>query len=168
MIFAADVQYHQDYATAAGILFGEWSDPSPVRIIRKVIRPVAEYESGAFYKRELPCLLALLAEVTESLAAIVIDGYVTLGDNGHPGLGYYLYQALHQKIPVIGVAKSYFQGTPDESRVFRGGSGRPLFVTSIGIPLEEARNHILRMDGRYRLPALLKLTDQLCRSVGNQ
>ena len=49
------------------------------RAIVKHIDKVAPYEPGAFYKRELPCLMRLLDEVDRALEAVVVDGYVTLG-----------------------------------------------------------------------------------------
>jgi len=38
---------------------------------------------------------------------IVIDGYVFTDGISRPGLGFYLYNSLSCKTPVIGVAKSY-------------------------------------------------------------
>ena len=62
--------------------------------------------TGEFYRRELPCLLAVLQNIPKP-DVIVIDGYVWLG-SGHSGLGAHLYDALNQTGAVVGVAKSRF------------------------------------------------------------
>lgn len=59
MILAIDVHYKETYAKAVGILF-HWNDETPIDIITTTINEVAEYETGQFYKRELPCILQLL------------------------------------------------------------------------------------------------------------
>jgi deoxyribonuclease V len=38
-----------------------------------------DYESGQFYKRELPCIQALLAQITEHIDMIIIDDMCILG-----------------------------------------------------------------------------------------
>ena len=66
MYFAVDVQYHENQsATAAGILFREWETDQIAETLVKQIPEVAEYEPGSFYKRELPCVMALLKDVAE-------------------------------------------------------------------------------------------------------
>ena len=161
---ALDVYYHPDYsATVAGLLFDDWESDQVAETLLKSIPEVAEYEPGQFYKRELPCLLALIADVKPELETIVIDGFVTLGADQRPGLGTYLYQELGEEIPIIGVAKSRFNQTPAETEILRGNSQNPLFVTALGIPLTEARHKIQTMHGPYRIPTLLKQVDQLCR-----
>ena len=42
-------------------------------------------------KRELPCILALLQDITVEPLIVVVDGYVTLGKHHKPGLGMHLY-----------------------------------------------------------------------------
>ncbi len=92
----------------------------------------------------------------DDIECVVVDGYVWLGNVEHDGLGMHLYHALGQSIPIIGVAKTPFLGTPKVCEVFRGKSIKPLFVTSIHIELEEAKSAIVRMHGKYRIPTLLK------------
>ncbi|WP_218965971.1 hypothetical protein [Snodgrassella communis] len=66
---------------------------------------IAPYQSGQFYRQELPCIMALLDKIgLSTISTIVIDGYVHLAD-GKIGLGGYLYHALDKTIPIIGVAK---------------------------------------------------------------
>lgn len=164
MILTADVAYRDDTATAAGILHTAWPVDEIARTVIKKIDTVAPYESGQFYKRELPCILGLLEEIDDELEAIVIDGYVDLGGEGTPGLGRHLFEALVEAVPVIGVAKNEFADTPDECRVFRGQSKTPLYVTSAGMPLARAKSHILAMHGANRIPTLLKCADRMCRA----
>jgi deoxyribonuclease V len=163
MILAVDVAYHDPGANVAGLLFQSWRDETPQHELTIHLAEVKEYIPGQFYQRELPCILALLAEISEPLAAIVIDGYVYLGKNKTPGLGMHLYHAFAEQIPVIGVAKSTFHETPQETAVYRGQSQRPLYVTAIGIDEEFARKAVANMAGPHRIPALLKRVDQLCR-----
>ncbi len=165
MIFATDVQYAESSALAAGLLFPHWKSDETNQYILKTINQIAPYEPGAFYKRELPCILSLLEDVDLNLDAIVIDGFVTLGNEEKDGLGMHLYNAIQQSTPIIGVAKKAFIGTPDLCQIFRGKSNNPLYITSVGIPLSEAKELIVQMHGVNRIPTLLKKVDQLCRGI---
>ncbi len=164
-IFAIDVDYRETYAVAAGIMFDDWEDSIPTS--QSVIRvdEIAEYEPGYFYKRELPCLLKLLHQLKTLPEYIIVDGYVHLEETQKPGLGKHLYDALQGKSIVIGVAKTRFNNTPPEIEVFKGESQRPLYVTAAGISDTEAKKLIEKMDGRYRIPTMLKLVDQLSRQT---
>lgn len=160
-----DVHYTEDGAAAAAcLLFGDWTDPDPAATFLETLRDVPPYEPGAFYRRELPCLLAVLAQTTPAPDTILIDGYVWLGPDRRPGLGERLYGALGRTVPVIGVAKTAFADTPAVP-VLRGGSARPLWVTAAGMDEAEAAGHVAAMHGVHRLPSLLKLVDRLCRSA---
>jgi deoxyribonuclease V len=164
MIFAVDVNYPDETAFVAGILFKDWQDLEPMWQITTQIASVAEYEPGQFYKRELPCILEILAQLESLPAIVIVDGYVYLGAAQQPGLGKYLYDALDGKAAVIGVAKNRFADTPTEAEVLRGDSQRPLYVTAIGIDLAAAKMAIEQMAGAYRIPNLLKLVDKLSKS----
>ena len=111
MILAIDVQYQEDSALAAGVLFSSWDSAAPDRSIIKTIQGIAPYKAGSFYKRELPCILSLLEDIEEAIGVIVVDGFVTLGANEEKGLGMHLYDSLENKTPVIGVAKRSFKDT---------------------------------------------------------
>ncbi len=124
---------------------------------------VAEYESGAFYRRELPLILALLEGLDVVPSTIVVDGYVYLDAQDRPGLGAHLYAALAEKIPVIGVAKRPFAGSAHAVAITRGTSERPLYVTAAGAPPERAAVWIASMSGAHRQPTLLKAADRLSR-----
>lgn len=163
MKIAIDVQYEKNSALAAGIIFEHWESDIVFKKVVKEIKHVEPYEPGSFYKRELPCILALLEIIPETLDTIIIDGFVTLGANHADGLGMHLYRALDEAIPIIGVAKKSFKDTPKDCEIFRGHSSKALYVTSVGIDNESAKNFISKMHGRFRLPTLLKMVDQLCR-----
>ena len=163
MILAIDVDYRKDdKAVVAGILFEHWDDEDAYDIITTVIAEVEPYVSGQFYKRELPCILSLLKKIDTPLDCIVVDGYVSLAE-GKAGLGTYLYHALDEKIPVIGVAKNAFQNISEETYIYRGESKKPLYVTSIGMSADMAKEAIKTMFGKYRIPTLLKKADSVCR-----
>lgn len=165
LIVAVDVDYRANDATVAAVAFRDWKDSRPAHVVTTTVSPIAAYEPGAFYKRELPCILKVLTklsqETTESIGCIVVDGYVSL-EEGHPGLGYKLYEALDKKIPVVGVAKTLYKNAK-ATQVCRGDSKNPLYITAEGLPVVDAATAISGMHGDYRLPTLLKLVDQTCR-----
>jgi deoxyribonuclease V len=152
-------------AYAAAVVFANWT--SSTIAAEHVVRlaEVADYESGQFYKRELPCVLAVLERVEFGIHAVVIDGYVVLDEHGTPGLGGHLWEALGHRVPIIGVAKNPFHDNPAAIAVLRGDSSRPLYVTALGTELETAAADVQRMHGRFRLPTMLKRVDRLCRDA---
>jgi deoxyribonuclease V len=162
MIAFTDVHYADTSALAACVIASDWADAKPFTSVTARISPIAEYEPGAFYKRELPCLLAVL-ERAPKFTHVVIDGYVWLDSAQSPGLGAHLHEALGRKVPVIGVAKTAFRGSEMALRLERPGTEKPLFVTSIGLTPELALEHLKRLHGPYRIPTMLKLVDQLSR-----
>lgn len=164
MIACLDVDYRDSHAIAGCVLFAQWGDPASVREHVVRVSPVHPYEPGNFYRRELPCLVAVLREVTESLEAIIVDGYVWLDVKGTPGLGARLFEAYGGVVPVIGVAKTRFPGADVARPVLRGESRNPLYVTSAGMDVNEAALRVQGMHGSHRVPTLLKRVDQLCRS----
>jgi deoxyribonuclease V len=163
MIIATDVQYDDtnNTAIAAAIAFKDWGDAATVGEWTVEVAGIAPYESGQFYKRELPCLLAVLAVVDVPVDLVVVDGHVWLY-GGQPGLGHYLHHAIKKKAPVIGVAKRRFHGS-GATEVCRGVSKNPLLVTAVGIEQGIAAAHIRSMHGKFRLPEMLKRVDHLAR-----
>ena len=166
MIAAFDVHYLEDgRASAAAVLFSDYGDAEPAAVYTRFLPGAAAYLSGEFYRRELPCILTLLAQMSEALDEMVVDGYVMLGNS--PGLGQYLFESFDGKIPVIGVAKSKFHGSSG-AMVFRGRSRRPLYITSAGVEEEKASGRIMMMHGVHRVPTLLKRVDLLARQNARQ
>ena len=157
---AVDVDYNESTAFVAGVLFSQESDQ--YLTFKSQVTPIADYVSGQFYKRELPCILKLLEEHSLSPDCIIVDGFVYLEDH-KPGLGKYLYDALNEEIKVIGVAKNPRGAMPEEFKVYRGESKKPLYVTSEGLDLANACEIISNLKGDFRVPTMLKMADSLCR-----
>jgi deoxyribonuclease V len=163
MIAFIDVDYREEDAVAACVLANDWSDAEPAAEFVESIHNVAPYESGQFFRRELPCLLAVLAKLPAPPTTIVVDCYVWLGDGSISGLGAHLFEALHRLVPVVGVAKTRFVSATAAQEVFRGGSRRPLFVTAAGMEAAVAADQVRSMHGPFRIPTLLQRVDHLCR-----
>jgi len=163
LILAIDVQYKEDTATVAGVLFSNWQSAEPHRCVVTPVSKILPYEPGAFYKRELPCIMALLKEVHEPLDVIVVDGFVSLGADQRKGLGMHLYESINKSAVVVGVAKQAFKDTPKEFELLRGESQKPIYVSAAGMSTTQAINHVASMHGKHRLPTMLKKVDQLCR-----
>jgi len=162
-IAALDVDYRPDAAVAACVLFETWSDAQAVEAFTVTTPAAADYRPGAFFARELPCLLAALARCARPPTVIVVDGHVWLGPD-RPGLGAHLHQALGGQVPVVGVAKNFFTGSPARP-LLRGGSARPLWVTAVDMPDDAAAAAVAAMHGPHRMPTLLRQVDQLCRQA---
>lgn len=163
MIAAVDVQYTEDRGLAACVVFPTWDADWPAAEYLHRIDHVAPYEPGRFSDRELPGLLAVLRTVTEPVELVIVDGYVFLDADGRRGLGAHLHDALG--VPVIGVAKTSFHGSPHAVRVSRGRSERPLFVTAVGVDVDAAAAHVREMHGPHRMPTMLTWVDQLAKRV---
>ena len=79
MKLAVDAYYAGNMAKVVGVLFENFSDEKPLKIISKIVDDAAPYESGSFYKRELPCIVSLLQDLdVRDISLIVIDGFVYL------------------------------------------------------------------------------------------
>jgi deoxyribonuclease V len=167
MIIAAfDVHYLEDgRASGAAVLFSGYGDEEPSAVFTRFLPGAADYLPGEFYRRELPSILSLLAQIPETPAEMIIDGYVMLGER--PGLGQHLFDLFEGRIPVIGVAKSKFPGSLG-AEVLRGRSIRPLYVTSAGLNRKEASEKIRMMHGPHRIPTLLKRADLAARENSRQ
>jgi len=165
MIAITDVHYRSQSATAARLLARAWTDDAAVSERTATVAAAGDYEPGAFYRRELPALLAVLgaAPADEGIDVIVVDGYAWLGPE-RPGLGVHLWRALGEAIPIVGVAKSRFAGAA-AIEVARGDSARPLYVTAAGLDAAVAAAHVASMHGAHRLPTLLVRADHLARGL---
>ena len=163
MILAVDVHYSHDIAIVGGVMFSDWAARQEDAVFRSILHNVGDYKPGEFYRRELPCILHLIKEHKIMPDMIVVDGFVYLDGFCSPGLGRHLYDSLAGHTPVIGVAKSKFSQAPDEVKVFRGQSKKPLYVTSVGISLATAKSLVVSMHGCHRIPSLIKRADQVSR-----
>jgi deoxyribonuclease V len=165
MIIAIDVHYRETEAKIVAVAYENWTDSVPNQTYIAFKKDIEDYEPGAFFKRELPCIIEIMTQMDVSTVDfIVVDGYVFLNDEGKKGLGYYVYEHFNEKIPVIGVAKTrFFENDKWVRPILRGSSQNPLYVTSIGVDLDEAASFIATMNGDFRMPTLLKLLDTITK-----
>lgn len=166
MIAFVDVHYDDPCAIAACVLITGWQEETVEKEHVCTIARTAPYEPGKFYLRELPCIMDAVRPFRDRIECLVIDGYVWLNAENAPGLGAYIYRALDESIPVVGVAKSMFHGAENfAEKVYRGNSKTPLYITSAGMGIKEAAAHITAMHGPFRMPTIIKYTDRLCRDL---
>lgn len=165
MKIVIDVGYDNDKANIAAVSFKNWEDEKPLDRKKILLNNIAAYEPGQFYKRELPCLEEILNHYDlDRTEIVIVDGFVWLNSEKKKGLGAYLYETLDKKIPIIGVAKRAFHGKNKFCKTIeRGESKNPLYVTTEGIDVDEAAQLIQKMHGKFRIPTMLKLVDQLSR-----
>ncbi|MFT5913621.1 MAG: deoxyribonuclease V [Flammeovirgaceae bacterium] len=164
MILIVDVGYQETTANIGAVVIDGFEEENLIWQENIRLENIVDYESGKFYKRELPCLLHTLSVVPESISLVIIDGNVWLDGDGKKGLGAYLFEELKEEILVIGVAKAKFKTLNSNFlAVKRGESEKLLFVTTAGIELEEASGLIRNMQGDFRIPEKLKLADSLSR-----
>lgn len=118
LLACLDVDYREAGAVAAGLWFRGWPATMVEAEVVVPLADIAAYEPGAFYRRELPCLLKVL-EAGPRPDVILVDGYVWLG--GKPGLGARLHDAVGGI--VVGVAKTRFEGATEAVAVLRDEQG---------------------------------------------
>ena len=164
MIVALDVHYTDSTAHAAAVVFNKWNSAESVARYTATESPVADYEPGLFYMRELSPLLKVIGQIAGSIDTFVIDGYCHLSSDCAPGLGVHLHDSLSQPATIVGVAKNRYRNSEHAVEVFRASSTRPLFVTSIGIEYDVAAGHVQSMAGPFRIPTMLKAVDRIARS----
>lgn len=80
VILAIDVHYLDSTAKVAGVLFDIWDTNAPTQEVTCQVDHIEPYKSGRFFKREWPCILALLEKHRFEVDCIVVDGYVFLGN----------------------------------------------------------------------------------------
>jgi deoxyribonuclease V len=161
MFAAADVHYPPSGGARAALVLAR--DPAFSAIISEktvLIDQVAPYQPGEFYRRELPPIRAVLADVGD-LDLVIIDGYVTLDPGGRPGLGAYAHKEFG--VSVIGVATTRYASAVHAIPIVRGTAKRPLYVTAAGISPAGAAELVRTMTGRFRLPDALRRVDSLAR-----
>jgi deoxyribonuclease V len=78
-------------------------------------------------------------------------------------LGAHLEKILPYSPKVIGVAKNPLRVSDRFVTIFRGKSKKPLFISSVNIPVEEAAELVSGMDGAFRIHTLIRLADKACR-----
>ncbi|MCA9678400.1 MAG: endonuclease V [Kofleriaceae bacterium] len=165
MIAIVDVHYDDAAGTAAAgaVVAAAWTDADARATHRVVVPLAAPYVPGQLYRRELPPLLAVLAELADPLEVVVVDGHAWLGPD-RPGLGVHLHRALDGRVAVVGVAKNEFVGAPARPLV-RGDGARPLWISAVGLTDDDAAARIASMHGPHRLPTLLVQADHVARGL---
>jgi deoxyribonuclease V len=161
VIACVDVDYRGESAVAAAVAIARWEADRPLTETIARISKVERYEPGAFYLRELPCLVEVLRALRD-VDTVVIDGYVWLAKE-RAGLGARLHATLGGSVTVVGVAKTAFRDNDVAVEVARGTSSRPLYVTAEGIDVARAAAGVRRMHGAHRIPTILKRVDRLAR-----
>lgn len=166
MILAFDTYYFGEKAYTVCLEFESWESDSYINCYSEIKTGVKEYISGEFYKRELPCILSLLSKINlANVEYIIIDGFVYVDDEGKLGLGGHLSESINFAIPVIGLAKTDFASIKMKKfSIIRGESTKPLYISAIGLDLENAANLVKSMHGDFRIPTLLKKLDVLTKT----
>ena len=166
MLVAIDTAYSDTSSATGGVIFESWESTEPVDIlVSKLLNKPKPYQSGEFYKRELPCILYLLNKITHPLEYILIDANVFLDGTKKPGLGKHLFDALDQNTDIIGIAKNRYHLMPQKHAVIRGESIHPLYVTTTSNNLTSVKNNIALMAGDFRIPSMLKLADKISKDA---
>jgi deoxyribonuclease V len=156
---AVDVHYLSSRgAQAAAVVAADARFSKVVAERTEVVAEVLPCRPGEFYLRELPPMRAVLHGLS-GLSLLVVDGYADLDPGGRPGLGAHAHAEFG--IPVIGVAKAAFHTATHAVAVLRGTSVRPLFVTTAGVPRDEAAELVRHMAGQHRLPDAVRRADTL-------
>ncbi|MEG0849741.1 MAG: endonuclease V [Flavobacterium sp.] len=166
-ILAFDTYYFDGKAKTVCLEFLNWNESENYKVHTEIIENVEDYIPGEFYRRELPCILSLLDKIDlKTVQVIIVDGFVYLDDDKKYGLGGHLYEKLNREIPIIGVAKTNFASIENNKKALvRGDSKKPLYVTAIGIDLEDAFEKVESMAGEFRIPTLLKEMDRLTKEI---
>lgn len=164
MLACVDVDYRSDgTAVAACVVFADWTSETAHAVHLAHVPHVEPYEPGALFRRELPCILAVLERVSDPIEVVIVDAYVVLDAEGTRGLGGHLFDALTGRVAVVGVAKTRFASALSALPVSRGTSKVPLWVSALGIDPVEAAERVRSMHGTHRIPTLLKTVDRQAR-----
>jgi deoxyribonuclease V len=164
-IAIVDVHYEKGGARAACIVAHHWNDAAACEEQIAAVPAVQPYRPGAFFERELPCIVQVSSLIQTGFCAMVVDGYVDLDECGSPGLGAHLYEHFGGKFAVVGVAKTAYRGAAFAIKVLRGSSAKPLFVTAAGMPVADAARFVHNMHGKYRIPTLIRQVHRLARGA---
>ena len=180
-IAGLDVAYAVDSSRVAGAVVVLDADTLAVEDMATAVMDVEfPYVPGLLAFRELPALIAALAELTVEPDVLVCDGYGI----AHPRrFGLACHLGVLSGKPTMGVAKTAFVGRfaePGEQRgevaelVHDGAvvgaalrtqhATKPVFVSPGHlVTVEDATRLALRLAPKYRLPETTRLADQLSR-----
>jgi deoxyribonuclease V len=156
---AADVHYPGSGGARAALVIA--ADPEFSVLVDEItakVREVPPCQAGQFYLRELPPQRAASRHVAR-LGLLNVDGDADLDAAGRRAWAHAEFG-----VPVIGVAKAAFRTARHAVPVLRGRSPRPLYVTSAGMPPDQAASLVWHMAGPYRLPDALRRADAPART----
>lgn len=182
-VCGVDVSYTKDSdrAVAAAVVV----DSATLEVVEQatvVGRPSFPYVPGLLSFRELPLVLQALAELAEPPEMVVADGH----GFAHPTrLGLASHLGLEINRPTIGCAKTAFVGDHADPQPQRGAwaeitdggqvighvvrtqtNVKPVYVSPGHlIDFASARDIVLALAERYRLPETTRHADQLSRRV---
>lgn len=166
MIAIVDAAYGDGASAAGCVIAADWESGEALSEFSHRAGPAADYQPGEFYQRELPLLVSVLGMLPRRPDVIVIDGYVWLGVEDRKGLGAHLFDALGGTTAIVGIAKTKFHGASYwAADVRRGASDSPLYVTAVGMTLEDAAAAAKLMHGPHRIPTLVGRADALAREA---
>ncbi|MFD0637058.1 endonuclease V [Catenulispora yoronensis] len=180
-IAGLDVAYAVDSSRVAGAVVVLDADTLAVEDMATAVMDVEfPYVPGLLAFRELPALIAALAELTVEPDVLVCDGYGI----AHPRrFGLACHLGVLSGKPTLGVAKTAFVGQFAEPGDRRGEASelvhdgavvgaalrtqyatKPIFVSPGHlVTVEDATRLALRLAPKYRLPETTRLADQLSR-----
>lgn len=107
--------------------------------------------------------MSVLKQVKGEYDLIALDGFASF-DSPHVSLGEHLYKLLESRTPVIGIAKSFNRlAIGKAQKLFRGESNSPVYITAMGLDVEMASEYVRLLHGPFRIPSVIKDTDQLSK-----
>lgn len=162
-ILAVNINFQDREDIVSGVSFTQWNSGRAENVFLSKVENTEDYLSGEIFARELKIVNTLLSQTKAQPDYILLDGLVYSDGKAEPGFGKRLYDELGGNVVIIGVVKKQIQGLPDECGVCRGESKTPLFVTAVGIDLEAAKELLLSMHGKFRVPSILKLAEKKSR-----
>ena len=180
---AIDTYYYKDRAKTVGVIFENWEDSEPLKIVSTWSSSFGPYIPGEFFKRELPCIMDLIQKEVPDIKdydCIILDGLARLPGSSSEGLGLHLESELEKAFPgfridqdpmviggpaIMGVAKTKFKGVEEDNgtcKVLRGEAKNPLYTNTTWIKMSssDAADCLRKMHGQYRIPTLLKILDR--------
>ena len=156
----------------AALLFDQFESKEIIKSYHvDLITNVAEYVSGEFYKKEMPCLQYMWNNLPQNIKnqidTVIVDSLYDLWD-GRPGMGHHFHDWLISEgynVEVMGIAKKKFK---DNSlyitKVIRGNdSTTPLNVNGSD-KTKDYKKIVQSMAGDYRIPYMVKEVDKLSRT----